>query len=130
MRDETILKVENLEKTFGKGNKKVKAVNGVSFQVKNNEIFALLGPNGAGKTTTIKMILDLVTPDKGEIEILSMKMPKYKKDIMREIGVILEGSRNLYWNMSLRENVYYFANLKGKGVKEIKENMEICGLKD
>jgi len=130
MRDETILKVENLEKTFGKGNKKVKAVNGVSFQVKNNEIFALLCPNGAGKTTTIKMILDLVTPDKGEIEILSMKMPKYKKDIMREIGVILEGSRNLYWNMSLRENVYYFANLKGKGVKEIKENMEICGLKD
>ncbi|MCX7720010.1 MAG: ATP-binding cassette domain-containing protein [Dictyoglomus thermophilum] len=130
MRDETILKVENLEKTFGKGNKKVKAVNGVSFQVKNNEIFALLGPNGAGKTTTIKMILDLVTPDKGEIEILSMKMPKYKKDIMREIGVILEGSRNLYWNMSLRENVYYFANLKGKGVKEIKENMEIYGLKD
>ncbi|WP_222914620.1 ATP-binding cassette domain-containing protein [Dictyoglomus thermophilum] len=130
MRDETILKVENLEKTFGKGTKKVKVVNGVSFQVKNNEIFALLGPNGAGKTTTIKMILDLVTPDKGEIEILSMKMPKYKKDIMREIGVILEGSRNLYWNMSLRENVYYFANLKGKGVKEIKENMEICGLKD
>jgi len=130
MRDETILKVENLEKTFGKGNKKVKVVNEVSFQVKNNEIFALLGPNGAGKTTTIKMILDLVTPDKGEIEILSMKMPKYKKDIMREIGVILEGSRNLYWNMSLRENVYYFANLKGKGVKEIKENMEIYGLKD
>ncbi len=130
MRDETILKVENLEKTFGKGNKKVKVVNEVSFQVKNNEIFALLGPNGAGKTTTIKMILDLVTPDKGEIEILSMKMPKYKKDSMREIGVILEGSRNLYWNMSLRENVYYFANLKGKGVKEIKENMEICGLKE
>ncbi|ACI19738.1 ATP-binding cassette domain-containing protein [Dictyoglomus thermophilum] len=126
MRDETILKVENLEKTFGKGNKKVKVVNEVSFQVKNNEIFALLGPNGAGKTTTIKMILDLVTPDKGEIEILSMKMPKYKKDIMREIGVILEGSRNLYWNTSLRENVYYFANLKGSGMQQ--KSAIICAI--
>jgi ABC-2 type transport system ATP-binding protein len=125
MDDKIVLKAENLEKTFGAGKKAVKAVDGVSFAVREKEIFALLGPNGAGKTTTVKMLLNLVSPDKGSIQIFGEDMPKVQKEVMKEIGTLLEGSRNLYWHMTVRENVYYFANLRGKSAREVKDDMEM-----
>jgi len=69
--NDAVLRVDDLHKTFAIGffRKKVEAVRGVSFEVKQGEIFGLLGPNGAGKTTTIKMILRLIFPMKGRIEL-------------------------------------------------------------
>jgi ABC-2 type transport system ATP-binding protein len=69
--NDAVLRVEDLHKTFAIGffRKKVEAVRGVGFEVKKGEIFGLLGPNGAGKTTTIKMILRLIFPMKGRIEL-------------------------------------------------------------
>lgn len=119
-----IVEVNNLYKSFRYKNKRIEAVKGISFKIYKNEIFALVGPNGAGKTTTIKAILNLILPDKGDIEIFGLKLPQYRQEIMRKIGTILEGSRNIYWNMSIKENVYYFCNLKGKKIKEIKHNLE------
>ncbi|MBT9140563.1 MAG: ABC transporter ATP-binding protein NatA [Dehalococcoidia bacterium] len=119
-----ILRARKLKKTFKAGRKQIHAVNDVSFDVYEGEVFALLGPNGAGKTTILKMILGLLTPCAGEMELVGYKIPKQRKRVASEIGAILEGSRNLYWNMTVRENVYYFANLKGKAIKDVKEGME------
>jgi len=68
---ETILEVENLHKTFRIGffRKRIEAVRGVSFSVKRGEIFGFVGPNGAGKTTSIKMMLQLIYPDRGSVKI-------------------------------------------------------------
>ncbi|MCL0089582.1 ABC transporter ATP-binding protein [Dehalococcoidia bacterium] len=119
-----IVRARNLKKIFKAGRKQIHAVNNVSFDVYEGEVFALLGPNGAGKTTVIKMLLGLFTPFAGEVEIFGYKIPKERKRVASEIGAILEGSRNLYWNMTVRENMYYFANLKGKTIKDVKEDME------
>ncbi len=72
-----VLRVEDLHKTFRIGffRKKVEAVRGVSFEVRPGEIFGLLGPNGAGKTTTIKMVLRLIFPMRGTIELFGQKDP-------------------------------------------------------
>jgi ABC-2 type transport system ATP-binding protein len=69
--DETILEVESLHKTFRIGffRKRIEAVRGVSFSVKRGEIFGFVGPNGAGKTTSIKMMLQLIYPDRGSVKI-------------------------------------------------------------
>ena len=62
-----MLKIENISKTYG--DKKIKAVDNIHFEVKPGEIFGFVGPNGAGKTTTIKMIVTLLRPDSGRILI-------------------------------------------------------------
>jgi ABC-2 type transport system ATP-binding protein len=68
---DTILEVENLHKTFRIGffRKRIEAVRGVGFSVKRGEIFGFVGPNGAGKTTSIKMMLQLIYPDRGSVKI-------------------------------------------------------------
>jgi ABC-2 type transport system ATP-binding protein len=72
--DETILEVDNLHKTFRIGffRKRIEAVRGVGFKVKRGEIFGFVGPNGAGKTTSIKMMLQLIYPDRGSVKIFGM----------------------------------------------------------
>jgi ABC-2 type transport system ATP-binding protein len=65
-----MISVKELKKFFGD----VKAVNGISFEVKKGEVFGLLGPNGAGKTTTIKLLLGLLEPNEGIIKVLRFKL--------------------------------------------------------
>ncbi|PIP15718.1 MAG: multidrug ABC transporter ATP-binding protein, partial [bacterium (Candidatus Ratteibacteria) CG23_combo_of_CG06-09_8_20_14_all_48_7] len=65
-----VLKIENLTKVFHLGRKKdVSAVNSLSLEIKEREIFGLLGPNGSGKTTTLKLLLGLIFPTSGQIKI-------------------------------------------------------------
>ena len=66
MNDSVMISVSELKKFFGD----VKAVNGISFNVRKGEVFGLLGPNGAGKTTTIKLLLGLLEPNEGDLSIL------------------------------------------------------------
>jgi ABC-2 type transport system ATP-binding protein len=72
--EETILEVENLHKTFRIGffRKRIEAVRGVGFTIQRGEIFGFVGPNGAGKTTSIKMILQLIYPDRGSVKIFGL----------------------------------------------------------
>mgnify|MGYP000945588928 CR=1 FL=1 len=125
MSKEVVITVDAIRKSFNARKKIVEAVKSISFDIYQNEIFALLGPNGSGKTTTIKMLLGLSLPDSGSVNILGNQIPKEVKKVLGNIGVILEGSRNLYWSMSVMENVYYFANMKGKEIAQVKEPMEI-----
>ena len=82
----SMVKVTNLVKSFGP----VVAVNDISFEVKSGEIFGLLGPNGAGKTTTVKLLLGLLSPDQGEIEVFGLHPEKDEILIKQNIGYVSE----------------------------------------
>ncbi|MGD2161846.1 MAG: ATP-binding cassette domain-containing protein, partial [Anaerolineales bacterium] len=99
------LKVNNLSKSYAS----VKAVDGISFEVKHGEIFGMLGPNGAGKTSTIRMILDIIKPDSGQIEVLGGSMSEDKKAL---IGYLPE-ERGLYEDMTLLDTLLFLGQLKG-----------------
>ncbi|MEW5985023.1 MAG: ABC transporter ATP-binding protein [Chloroflexota bacterium] len=88
------------------------AVDQVSLKLYPGEILALLGPNGAGKTTTVKMTAGLVLPTTGMIRVLGHEMVRERIKGVRHIGAVLEGTRNLYWRLSARENLLYFGGLR------------------
>jgi|SRR5690625_529494 len=113
--------VENLHKhyTQRKSKEVTKAVKNVSFQIKKGEIVGLLGPNGAGKTTTIKMICGLIKPNGGDIYIFGEGVHEKGSNTAKYISAVLEGNRNLYWRLSVQENMEYFAGNRGIPRKEI-----------
>jgi len=100
-----ILNVENLTKNFN--NKKV--LNNISFSVKKDEIFGLLGPNGAGKTTMIRVILDILKSDLGEIKLFGKP---FSEEIKEKIGYLPEES-GLDKKIKIFDCIKYFASLKG-----------------
>ncbi|HWI62900.1 MAG TPA: ABC transporter ATP-binding protein [Symbiobacteriaceae bacterium] len=94
-----------------KERKVVRAVDNLSFHVGQGEIFGLLGPNGAGKTTTIKIMTTLLLPSAGKVEVLGLDVARQHEELRSRIGVIFGGERSLYWRLSARENLQYFADL-------------------
>jgi ABC-2 type transport system ATP-binding protein len=86
MDENTIIEVKNLKKYF----ETVKAVDGISFKVKKGEIFGLLGPNGAGKTTTIKLLLGLLEPKEGDMNILGFNPERNDIQIKERLGYVSE----------------------------------------
>jgi ABC-2 type transport system ATP-binding protein len=114
------LEIESLTKTYGSGATAVRAVDAVSLSVPPGQVFTLLGPNGAGKTTIIKMIGGLVTPTAGSIRVGGYDVARQRPRAARQIGAVLEGSRNVYWPLSAWENLMYFGQLKGLKASEIK----------
>lgn len=106
MKSDTLsVEVNHITKVYG--NRPV--VNDISFSVARGEILGLIGPNGAGKTTTIRMIMDIIKPDSGEIKILGEKLTETSKN---SIGYLPE-ERGLYKKLSVIESIIYFASLKG-----------------
>ena len=100
------LVVKELRKSYGN----FEAVRGLSFKVERGEIFGLIGPNGAGKTTTIKMIVGLLKPDSGEIELLGQKMPN--KEVLGRVGYMPQDLA-LYMNLTVEENMWFYSKLYG-----------------
>ena len=86
MLENSMIEVNNLKKYFGD----VKAVNGISFEVKKGEVFGLLGPNGAGKTTTIKLLLGLLEPNEGDMKVLGLDPNKNEIEIKSRLGYVSE----------------------------------------
>ncbi|HLR02175.1 MAG TPA: ABC transporter ATP-binding protein [Virgibacillus sp.] len=123
---EPIIEVKNLEKFYKKRKSKecVKAVNDISFHVNKGEIMGLLGPNGAGKSTTIKMICGLLIPDAGDITVNGLDTRKNRLESLNHISAVLEGNRNLYWRLTVRENLEYFAGNRGASRKEVAVRIE------
>jgi ABC-2 type transport system ATP-binding protein len=97
--------VDNITKTYGD----FLAVSELTFEVREGEIFALLGPNGAGKSTSIRMILDIIKPDTGTIQVLGQALTPELRDY---IGYLPE-ERGLYKNARVQEMMVYLARLKG-----------------
>ncbi|WP_158057404.1 ABC transporter ATP-binding protein [Halorussus halophilus] len=121
---DTVVSVRNLRKTYGDGDEAVTAVDGVSFDIERGTVVGLLGPNGAGKTTTIKSILGLVLPSSGEVEIAGVDVHEDAKRAYRHVGATLEGARNVYWRLTVRENVEFFASLGGQDPAEVRDRYE------
>ncbi|MFX0057215.1 MAG: ABC transporter ATP-binding protein [Candidatus Hodarchaeota archaeon] len=86
MSNNVVISVKNLKKFFGE----VKAVNGIDFNVYSGEVFGLLGPNGAGKTTTIKLLLGLLEPNEGEMEVFGLNPERDEVQIKRRVGYVSE----------------------------------------
>ncbi|HLO15265.1 MAG TPA: ATP-binding cassette domain-containing protein [Anaerolineales bacterium] len=108
------------------------AVNGVDLQIERGEIFGLLGPNGAGKSTTIRMLCTLLEPTSGTAQVNGFDIVKQANDVRRSLGTVLAGERSIYWKLTGRENLEYFAALyhipraiAKKRVDELIERMEI-----
>ena len=91
----------------------VPSVDRVSVSVTAGRVFALLGANGAGKTTIIKMICGLVIPSSGTIRIDGQDLQRDRRRAIARMGVVLEGTRNLYWRLTAWENLRYFGRLRG-----------------
>lgn len=102
-----MLRFSSVSKHFGK----VKAVDNLSFSVKKGEIFALLGPNGAGKTTSVRMIMQIMHPDKGNIEFESSVMTSDNKVNRALLGYLPE-ERGLYQDVSIFKTLLYLASLR------------------
>lgn len=133
---ESVIEVSHIKKAYKKRRQKdyVHAVNDISFQVYRGEILGLLGPNGAGKTTTIKMICGLLRPDSGSITINGVNILGKRLKALKHISAVLEGNRNLYWRLTVRENLEYFAGNRGQSRQQsygrIEELLEQFNLKD
>ncbi|WP_435335933.1 ABC transporter ATP-binding protein [Haloarchaeobius sp. TZWWS8] len=105
--------VEGLTKVFGRGDEAITAIDDVSFTVEAGSVVGLLGPNGAGKTTTIKSILGMVLPDAGTVRINGIDVHADPRRAYRHVDAMLEGARNDYWRLTVRENLRYFATISG-----------------
>src|SRR4051812_4001256 len=120
-----IIRVKRLSKQF----KEVKAVDDLSFSVPQGNIYGFLGQNGAGKSTTIRMLLTLIEPTSGEIEIFGLNLRKNRKEILRRTGAIIE-KPDLYKYLTALENLRIFALMSGIKVSEKKlmDQLERVGL--
>ncbi|MGI6363241.1 MAG: ABC transporter ATP-binding protein [Bacillota bacterium] len=132
---ETVLKVDNLTKIYsGPEGEKIKALNDISFEVPRGMIFGLLGPNGAGKTTTIKSICGLVQPDAGSISVMGRDVRRQRARALTQLAAVLEGNRNIYWRLTPRENLEFFAAIRGRRPgsvkKEISQLLQVFGLEE
>lgn len=107
------IEVRELSKRYKRGKTTFAAVRPMTLTVPPRQVFGLLGPNGAGKTTTIKMIAGLITPTSGTVQLGGHDVAHHHADAVRQIGAVLEGSRNVYWPLSAWENLMYFGRLKG-----------------
>jgi ABC-2 type transport system ATP-binding protein len=87
------------------------AVEGVDLAVRRGEVFGLLGPNGAGKTTTMRMLATLLEPTSGSARLLGLDLVTDARRIRASLGAVLSGERSLYWKLTARENLEYFAAL-------------------
>jgi ABC-2 type transport system ATP-binding protein len=118
------IELSGLTKRYRRGKDWLTAVDHVTLAVPHGQVIGLLGPNGAGKTTTIKMIASLLLPTAGSIRLNGYDVGRQRADAVRQIGAVLEGSRNVYWPLSAWQNLMYFARLKGLRAHEIKPRAE------
>jgi len=101
------LSIRGLRKAY----KDVVAVDGIDLEASAGECLGLLGPNGAGKTTTMRMLATLLEPTSGTATVLGHDLVTGARDIRRNLGAVLSGERSLYWKLTARENLEYFAAL-------------------
>ncbi len=124
-----VLQVKDLRKEFGD----LTAVDGISFEIQEGEIFGFLGPNGAGKTTSISMICGLLTPTAGEIFVGGNSILKSPREVKKLLGVVPQEVA-IYEELSARENLSFWGGIYGMGGGELRrrvgELLEQVGLED
>lgn len=116
MTNKIVIKTENLTKRFGN----FTAVNKITFEVREGEIFGFLGANGAGKTTAMKMLCGLSTPTSGSANIAGFDIYKQTENIKKHIGYMSQ-KFSLYEDLTVIENIQFFGGIYGLSNKEIKQ---------
>ena len=105
-----VIRTEALTKRYGSA----RGIEGLDLSVEPGEVFGFLGPNGAGKSTTIRLMLDLIRPTSGRVELFGLDARRQSVAIRRRVGY-LPGDLRLYERMTARELLGYFARLRGLG---------------
>ena len=123
----SIIKVNHISKHFGN----LKAVDDLSFEVKEGEVFGFLGQNGSGKSTTIRMLLSLIHPTSGHIELFGMPLENHRNEILEKVGAIIERP-DLYPYLSAREHLQLFAKVRKQKIagSAIEATLDKVGLLD
>ena len=120
-----VLQVQHLKKYY----RNVRAVENVSFEVRQGEIFGFLGPNGAGKTTTIGMILGLIYPTAGQVTLLGEQVTPVHNKVLRRVGTLM-GTPSLMQPVSVRQHLSMLARLYPSVTpKRIEEVLELVDLR-
>lgn len=109
----SIIEINNLSKSYGK----TKALDNVSFNVERGELFGLIGPDGAGKTTLFRLLTTLLTPEEGSATVDGRDIVKDYLNIRSQVGY-MPGRFSLYPDLTVEENLEFFAALFGVTVKE------------
>ena len=104
----TVIRAEGLVKNYGEQ----RVVDGVSLSINRGECFGLLGPNGAGKTTTLRLLLGLIAPDGGKLELLNHTVPRYAREARLRVGVVPQMD-NLDPDFSVAENLLVYGRYFG-----------------
>jgi ABC-type multidrug transport system ATPase subunit len=103
-----VVQVTNLSKQF----KNITAVSDLSFTVNEGDVYGFLGQNGAGKSTTLRMLLTLIKPTAGNIELFGLNLQTHRKKILQQVGAIIE-KPDVYKYLSAYDNLQHFAKLSG-----------------
>jgi ABC-2 type transport system ATP-binding protein len=121
----SIVQVSHLSKHFSE----IKAVDDLSFSVNAGDVYGFLGQNGAGKSTTIRMLLTLIKPTDGKIEMFGMNLQTHRKEILKQVGAVIERP-DLYKYLTGFENISIFAKMSGEKISKLKliEQLEQVGL--
>lgn len=124
---ETVISVRGLTKKFGE----FTAVDNISFDVKQGDIFGFLGPNGSGKTTTIRMILGLLAPTSGEVSVFGGSVDQDGRELRSRLGYMSQ-KFSLYNDLTVIQNLQFYGAAYGLGQAElnsrIRETLELAGL--
>jgi ABC-2 type transport system ATP-binding protein len=118
-----LIEVNSLIKSYGDK----RALKGISFQVREGEIFGFLGPNGAGKTTTLRILTGQLKADSGEAKIMDLDVMKGAKELHSHIGVVPEET-NLYERLTIGQNLDLFCRLYGCDIKQTDYYLERIGM--
>ncbi len=120
-----IINVTGLTKKF----KDLTAVDGLSFSVKEGDVYGFLGQNGAGKSTTIRMLLTLIAPTSGEVQLFGKSLKGNKHEILSQIGAVIE-KPDVYKYLSAYDNLKLFAKLSDKKIshQQLMDQLDMVGL--
>lgn len=118
-----MISAANLRKQFMVRGSPLVAVDNLSFRVESGEVYGLLGPNGAGKTTTLRMVMGLLEPDSGVVEIDGVRTDQSASEIRKQLGLISTNDGVYPW-LTVREMLLYFADLYAVKMSDARPRLE------
>jgi len=128
------MKKKGKKETSGSSDEVTVALDHVNSEIRSGELFGLLGPNGAGKTTLVKCLSTILIPDEGTAIINGFDIRKQTPFVRASIGLVVGGERTLYWKLTARDNLMYFASLykmpRGGTKERVKELLALMNLSD
>lgn len=127
---ETVIRLDNLSKIYGHGEKAIHAVDQLSLMIEPGQVYGFLGPNGAGKTTTIRMLLNLIYPTSGEIYLFDIPCKAMLPILHEKVGALVEEA-TFYPFMTGYDNLRVLAQSSGfDDKKRITDILELVGMRD